>query len=355
MKNKIIKQFISFVLVFIMILSMVPLDVLAATSATDMVKSDDKIITSLIDGGTQLGSKLTFDVWAKDKDGKKIDSSVTFNEKSIPYTWNDESKTSYTLSFTKNGENIIVLTAGAATATYTIYYKPAKKGDVIGKAVVSVEAFTLGGGYLIEPILVDIKEGENAAQLLDGVLTEHGYTYNSTGSLTNGFYLATLYGGVLPFKANVPDILKKSLSKKSRFDEDEDIAESGLGEFDFTSGSGWMYCVNKMFPNVGFSDYYLSDGDVMRVQFTLALGTDIGGASAMGFSYANDYYDVADKDELTRLIAEKGIDNVDEEVLAIATKVNATQSEVNSAINVLKLKESFTEILQRFIITVMFK
>ena len=34
--------------------------------------------------------------------------------------------------------------------------------------------------------------------------------------------------------------------------------KSHLGEFVITNGSGWMYSVNNVFPNVGFADTYLS-------------------------------------------------------------------------------------------------
>ena len=43
-----------------------------------------------------------------------------------------------------------------------------------------------------------------------------------------------------------------------------------------------MFCLKNVFPNVGFADSYLSEGDVVRVQFTLAYGSDIGGGYAMG-------------------------------------------------------------------------
>lgn len=82
-----------------------------------------------------------------------------------------------------------------------------------------------------------------------------------------------------------------------------------LGEFAFTNGSGWMYSVNTVFPNVGFSDCYLSDGDVVRVQFTLGYGADIGGFSSVGTSIPDvgtqptgGYYPVADKDRLTEAL-----------------------------------------------------
>jgi len=209
---------------------------------------------------------------------------------------------------------------------------------------VSVEIFTLGAGYLIDPVTADIKEGENAAQLLDRVLKEGGYTYRNTGTLTGGFYLAAIMGGRLPIDVNVPDALASKLSD-IRY---EDEKEESLGEFNYTTGSGWMYCVNTIFPNVGFADYTLSDGDVMRVQFTLALGTDLGGASAMGYGYAKDYYPVADKDELTKLIAEKGIENISEEVLDIATKIDSLQTDVDRAVNILKSEKLYKDVSEHW-------
>ena len=41
--------------------------------------------------------------------------------------------------------------------------------------------------------------------------------------------------------------------------------EGYLGEFVISNGSGWMYSVNNNFPNVSFSDVYLSDGDIVKV------------------------------------------------------------------------------------------
>ena len=64
-----------------------------------------------------------------------------------------------------------------------------------------------------------------------------------------------------------------------------------------------MYCLKNVFPNVGFADSYLSEGDVVRVQFTLALGSDIGGGYAMGTGGSAGYYEVANKDALTRRVA----------------------------------------------------
>ena len=297
---------------------------------------DITIETTLEDGMTQRGSRRTFDVIARDARGEKIPVSeltVKLNGTTVRHNWDDDEKTSYTLVFSREGKNTVTITALTRTDTYTINYEKAADGEVIGQAVFSMEAFTLGGGYLIEPCFVDILEGENSAQLLDRVLRENDFTYSNTGTLESGFYLASITGDAVekvdPSGAGVPQVLLDKIGKVSERRE----ADS-LGEFDHKSASGWMYCVNCVFPNVGFSDYYMGDGDVMRVQFTLALGSDIGGGKATGGG-GGAYYTIADKDELTTRIAEIGVENVPDAVLAVVYKLDATQSEVNDALDAL--------------------
>ncbi len=49
-----------------------------------------------------------------------------------------------------------------------------------------------------------------------------------------------------------------------------------LYEYDCGPVSGWMYRVNGEFPNVGCSDYKLSDGDEVAFLYSCDLGADIG-------------------------------------------------------------------------------
>ncbi len=265
--------------------------------------------TTLEDGITQRNSRMTFDVFAKDGDGNKLPANevtVLLNGDPVSVNWDDDTKTSYTLHFTKEGENTVVVKAHKSSVTYTITYVKAEPGDVVGKAVFTVEALSLGGGYIIEPCYVDIIEGENAAQALARLLEEKGFTYDNTGSLESGFYLSHIQGDALadidPTGDSIPQALREKLEEKG-FDIQTRTDESSLGEFDYTSGSGWMYCQKNVFPNVGFADSYLSEGDVVRVQFTLALGSDIGGGYAMGTGGSAGYYEVANKDALTRRVA----------------------------------------------------
>ncbi len=52
-----------------------------------------------------------------------------------------------------------------------------------------------------------------------------------------------------------------------------------LYEFDCGDNSGWMYCVNGVYPGFGCSDYTVGDGDVIEWKYTCNLGYDIGGGA----------------------------------------------------------------------------
>lgn len=342
-----------------------------SVSAVAASESDITIQTTLTDGMTLKGSKKTFDVIAR-LNGNKISSAVTLNGQKVPATWSDTTKDSYTLNFTEEGENIVEVTATSGslskTVTYRIQYEKAEAGELIGYATFTLETLTLGTGFLVEPIQVPIYEGENSAQLLDRVLTEQGFAYDHTGKLESGFYLSMVANGGHPdFDAgcqtdgarldkipedpsnSIPEVLREVLEDNNNWPiEPAYYAEDGkvyaLGEFDFTYMSGWMYAVNGVFPNVGFSDTYPTDGDVIRVQFTLyGLGADIGGGYAMG-GEATDFYPIAQKDRLLTLLAsvnssqEKNIllandsvKNAFDQAMSVAAQLDASQKDVDSS------------------------
>lgn len=55
---------------------------------------------------------------------------------------------------------------------------------------------------------------------------------------------------------------------------------STFGEFDYTSGSGWMYSIGgSYYPGQSMSAVRLKDEDVLTLRYTLAYGWDIGGGS----------------------------------------------------------------------------
>ena len=101
-----------------------------------------------------------------------------------------------------------------------------------------------------------------------------------------------------------------------------------LYEFSCGELSGWMYMVNGSFPNIPFCDYVPQDGDVMRVQFTLSYGADIGDWGIMG----EPFFEPVERETLTKLIAtalEKGIDVTS--AMEIVSTFGVTQKELDAA------------------------
>lgn len=249
------------------------------------------------DGETIRNSVHTFHVKAVDEKGalrtnRGISITATNNGERIPIDWSNDAHVSFKLSVV-DGTNEIKVTAKdrdglTATATITIYGDIAGENEVIGSITFSLEATTIGLGYIIPPQKVDIYPQERASQVLDRIFEEHGISYEYTGSHENSFYLSAIYKPGLVTNPKIPEDLAELVARDfSRFDP-EDYLPDSLGEFDFSNGSGWMYSVNGHYPNVGFADYYFKDGDVVRIRFTLALGADIGGGMP-GTNYGKEW------------------------------------------------------------------
>jgi prenyltransferase beta subunit len=166
------------------------------------------------------------------------------------------------------------------------------ESDPAGFVTITVEKFTLGQGYIEEPVKVPFYENDNGAAIITRLLGEGNY--ENTGAIDSAFYLAFVKDND-PRPVNVPSyILEQSGEVGTK------LREEWLGQFDYTSMSGWMYAVNNVFPSVGFSDYHPEDGDVIRTQFTVyGFGADLGGSE-----WSEGFYPTANKDDLTELVGE---------------------------------------------------
>lgn len=238
-------------------------------------------IHDLDDGQTLKGTTKTFHVSAKDYNGDYISSiQVTNNNENVNNDWVNDNQTSFTLKV-KDGENNIVVTATDGegnTATKSLTVHGDISDGVIGHATISLEATTIGLGHIIPAEEVEIYQGETGANVIDRLFEKYGITYDYTGSHENSFYLEAIYREGLVANPSIPSDLYELLERDAdRLDPEGYHDPDSLGEFDFTNGSGWMYSVNGNYPNVGFADYYFEEGDVVRIRFTLALGSDIGG------------------------------------------------------------------------------
>lgn len=148
---------------------------------------------------------------------------------------------------------------------------------------VTMEKFTLGEGYIIEPVLVTVPNGVQASIVITDLIkkkyAEVKDPFRMTGSIKNAFYLASVYD---PNQKNlkIPQYILDVIGDKIDYS-----AANGdyLGEFNYYTMSGWMYCVGKpektgdaSFPAVGAANWPMQDRQVMRWQFTLyGYGADL--------------------------------------------------------------------------------
>lgn len=175
--------------------------------------------------------------------------------------------------------------------------------------IFSIEKFTIGQGYLIEPCVVELQDGDTCAIVLDRVLKENGYGYKNTG--TTGFYLASIANadtGVIDIPSCIQRMGDTENANKDEMKPPTNANNMGnlefpsLGEYAYHNMSGWMFSVNTVFPGTGMDQYVLSDGDIFRVQFTVyGYGADLG--SVFGDPETSIALTLPDRDPITRRLA----------------------------------------------------
>ncbi|MGX4600105.1 cell wall-binding repeat-containing protein [Faecalimicrobium sp. JNUCC 81] len=240
----------------------------------------------------------------------------------------------------------LLMTIAICLVSIPISFADSPKGYV----TISVEKFTLGQGYIKDPVKVPFYEGQSVAHLIDKLLggkdnyTNTGSIGDTSGTVETGFYLASVKDGFDGSeKTNIPKYILDEIEKDGNSVEYERSEPEFLGEFDYTNMSGWMYCVNNWFPNYGSSVCWPKDGDVIRWQFTTyGYGMDIG---ANGFGAGKPYVDIANKDLLTKEVAEINsssdkskilsntqVKNAYDKAYKVLEKVDSSQIEVNNSL-----------------------
>ncbi len=210
---------------------------------------------------------------------------------------------------------------------------------------VTVEKLTVDGGYILEPTLATVKKYSQASVVVTDLLSEKyaasysGTPWRMTGTVSSSFYLAGIYD---------PEYNPATSGNNGKNAEGEDFSqtyENFLSEFDGGRWSGWMYCVNGVFPGVGASGWTLQNGDVMRWQYTCReLGGDIGADNTTWGGTSG--VSVADKDALIWKVAEingagtsstYGDDYTN--AMTVLKNITASQSAVDAALAALNKQD----------------
>ena len=175
---------------------------------------------------------------------------------------------------------------------------------------VSVEAFTVGYGFIVEPTPVRIPStggtaNMNAMLALHTLLEDTPYSPLTAAGGPATTALGRL-GGVSGVPANPPQFILDAITSagagSGNFNPNT-INALGLGNTDFGMNfAGWVFSHNHLIPGVGPSATALGDGSVVRWMFTL-LGNDIGiPEQGGGMGFAPSVFTQADKTALTRAL-----------------------------------------------------
>ena len=246
-----------------------------------IMKTPDLIV--LVDGRSCNGQQLYANNYTVSVNGTVVSAPISQSGYQFGYT-----------AYLSNvGANTITITATdgdgyAATRSWTVYYE---NGDIT--VTVSVEATTVGLGYLVPPTEVTVPGGTDAWSIVEKVLTENGYGISGSGSYLSAIQRSGICSGFFIDSELMELIMADGMDENGAGLDPQPFSMDSLGEFDFYRWSGWMYSYNGSYPGYGFNVCKPQDGSVIRVRYTLAMGKDIGGFTSASGSYgvsSGNYY-----------------------------------------------------------------
>ncbi|MEG0495017.1 MAG: Ig-like domain-containing protein [Eubacterium sp.] len=205
----------------------------------------------------------------------------------------------------------------------------------LGTIIVSVEKFSIGQGYYYKPTELPFYEGDTGASIADRMLGGSS-GYKGTYSEDKGFYLSSIYGADTTGVATIPRYITQMdpMMAPSTEDNSGNPEVPNLGEFAYSSQAGWMYSVNGNFPKVGLSAYHPTDGDVMRLQFTVwGLGADIGD------DYNEEHAVLAKREPLTKALAKLN-NRADKDALLLKPWINEAYEHAEAVITNLEKNQA---------------
>ena len=144
---------------------------------------------------------------------------------------------------------------------------------------ISIEAYNLGHGFLVEPSLYE-KEGKSVGDITVDFLENNGLTYSGSTSYFSGMEFDDTLA------PEYPEYLEPYLGEL----EESGDGDGMLSEFDYSMYAGWCFTINDWWASYGASDSYpgqeITDyntgepvalGDIIRWHFTVyGYGADCG-------------------------------------------------------------------------------
>ena len=205
------------------------------------MKTPDLIV--LVDGRSCNGQQLYANNYTVSVNGTVVSAPISQSGYQFGYT-----------AYLSNvGANTITITATdgdgySATRSWTVYYE---NGDIT--VTVSVEATTVGLGYLVAPTEVTVPGGTDAWSIVEKVLTENGYGTSGSGSYLSAIQRSGICSGFFIDSELMELIMADGMDENGAGLDPQPFSMDSLGEFDFYRWSGWMYSYNGSYPGDGFN------------------------------------------------------------------------------------------------------
>ena len=209
---------------------------------------------------------------------------------------------------------------------------------------ISFEGATLGHGFYIEPVRMTVPRGSTVEDITRSLLTSRGHAYDALLAAGSEFMLERVYSFNAGL-ANPPnEIMEWIKSEPWRVWMDipwyflwspNGSPDGSLGNDDYLMFSGWMLNINNVLGGIGASIETANDGDVIRWQFSLAMGDDLGADGT--WDPEQNIFEIVDKSVLIRELFAPGI-NQSARQRALDTIINplATENDVRLAIQALR-------------------
>lgn len=208
------------------------------------------------------------------------------------------------------------------------------------KGAITIEAYNIGQGFLVEPSLFTKEENKSTGDITIELLESKNINYRGSSSYFSGFEFDDMAAPIYP------EYLEPYVGELDSMGD----GDGYLAEFDYSMYAGWCYSINdwwaslgidSSFPGTEIIDYNTQEtvllGDVIRWHFTVfAYGSDCGFPSNVMAEYmGGNLFTQADKSELIFILAaindyygNLATDDVYETALAVAADPLATEEDI---------------------------
>ncbi len=217
----------------------------------------------------------------------------------------------------------------------TYKYEDFVKVDDTDCVIVDIEKFTLGQGFIMEPVVVKVEAGDTAADVTLRAAEQVGVELQYRDS-EYGFYLSAVRDDETR-EANIPQYILDAMEKAGAVLIGRE-SQTWLSEKDYNSAQGgWIYWVNHEHMGVGAGNADVKAGDVIRWQFSVyGMGLDLGAK----IKNQDPYVTVGEKDALIHAMAvasnHEKAGQAYENAVKVMEKMDATQAEINAATEALQ-------------------